>query len=425
MMNNEDKIVVNDNLVLHRVKKSNEFTGIKIVDNKINIFVPQVFRYDKKTFHKDILLFLKSISLAETVNKEFLNKGKNNIKNVWPFESYLWIIKDYIENDFYYNREKTYSNKGGKIEWKKTIKNTPIYSNGNLIYDKFVTSKMSATNDIIAQIYRLCLKQSIEKIGWLFNLNFKVDVQQLISKKEMIHKVKQAINNTYDDVKRIRYNHMLKILKETEGESILSNSYMYGIENYYYVYEKMIDMYFDGIKDNKKNYNPNGYWQLNNKKATIASSLRPDTIVKQNGITYIIDAKMYQYGVTHDIIDLPETQSIQKQISYGDYVMNVLHETDVRNAFILPFNKELVEFKNDPNIIYFNNDELGYIGYAYVDWRKESKYEYVHDKIHTFVIDFNYLLRQYKKDNKKLIGEMCDLFEKITKDEGADEREYN
>lgn len=399
MMNNEDKIVVNDNLVLHRVKKSNEFTGIKIVDNKINIFVPQVFRYDKKTFHKDILLFLKSISLAETVNKEFLNKGKNNIKNVWPFESYLWIIKDYIENGFYYNREKTYSNKGGKIEWKKTIKNTPIYSNGNLIYDKFVTSKMSATNDIIAQIYRLCLKQSIEKVGWLFNLNFKVDIQQLISKKEMIHKVKQAINNTYDDIKRTRYNNMLKILSETEGESILSNSYMYGIENYYYVYEKMIDMYFNGIKEDKKNYNPNGYWKLNNKKAEHASSLRPDTIVKKDNVTYIIDAKMYQYGATHDLKDLPEAQSIQKQITYGDYVMNVLGDKEVRNAFIIPYNKELDEFKSDTNITYFIERELAYIGYAYADWREESQQSFKHDKIHTFLIDFNHLLNQYRMQN--------------------------
>lgn len=406
-MNSEDIVVINDNLRLHQVKQSNEFIGIKIVDNKINIFVPQVFRYDKELFHKDILLFLKSISLAETVTKEYLNKGKVTLKNVWPFESYLWIIKDYIENGFYYNREKVYSNKGGKIDWKRTIKNTPIYSNGNLIYDKFVTSKMSASNDIIAQIYRLCLKQSIDKIGWLFNINFKFDIQQLISKKEMIHKIKQSINSTFDDIKRLRFSHMLNILTETEGESIISKSYIYGIENYYYVYEKMIDMYFDGIKNDKKKYNPNGYWQLNNQSKQLASSLRPDTIVKKNEITYIIDAKMYQFGATHDIKDLPETQSIQKQITYGDYVMNVLHEAEIRNAFILPYNKELEVFKRDSNIYYFNDRELGYIGYAYADWREKSQQSFEHDKIHAFVIDFNHLLHNYKKDNGEGIDLLC------------------
>ena len=45
--------------------------------------------------------------------------------------------------------------------------------------------------------------------------------------------------------------------------------------------------------------------------------------------------------------DLPETQSIQKQITYGDYVFNTLDKSDnskVRNAFILPYNKKLEDF---------------------------------------------------------------------------------
>lgn len=399
MMNKDDTILVNSNLILQKVRKSDEFVGIKIVDKKINIFVPQVFRYDKDTFYKDILLFLKSISLAETIQKEYVKKGKNNLSSIWPFDSYLWIIKDYIENGYYYNREKAFSKKSGKIDWARTIKNTPIYSNGNLIYDEFISYKISASNDVIAQIYRLCLRQSIEKIGWLFNVKIKVDVQQLISKNEMIHRIKQSINNTYDDIKRLRFNHMLKILTETEGETIVSNSYMYGIENYYYVYERMIDIYFDGTKDDKKKYNPNGYWKLNNSAPQHASSLRPDTIVEKDGVTYIIDAKMYQYGATHDVADLPGTQSIQKQITYGDYVMNVLGNKEVRNAFIIPYNKELDAFKNDANIIYFNERKLAYIGYAYADWREQSQQTLEYDKIHTFLIDFNYLLNKYGKQN--------------------------
>lgn len=410
MVHNQKKIIINDNVELFRVEKSNQFVGIKIENNKVEIYVPQVFRYSKENFNKDILLFLKSISLAETVKKEFVKKDNNNLKNIWPVESYLWIIKDYIENGYYFNREKKYSINSGRIDWKRTIKQTPVYSNGNIIYDKLVTSKISPTNDIISQIYRLCLKQSIKKVGFLFDINFNVDIQQLISKKEMIHNIKKALNETYDDIKKLRYNHMLKILNETEGENIISNSYMYGIENYYYVYEKMIDMYFNGIKDNKKNYNPNGYWKLNNKKSERASSLRPDTIVKKDNITYIIDAKMYQYGVTHDLKDLPETQSIQKQITYGDYVMNVLHDSNVRNAFILPYNKEIKEFQNDENIDFFNNRELAYIGYAYADWRENSQQSYEHDKIHTFLIDFNHLLSHYRKDNNSYIDKFCEFF---------------
>ena len=156
-MNKEPKI--------NPVTKSNDFVGIRIEDGEINIYVPQVFRKEQN-YKRDLLLFLKSISLIGNPDKEKLNKGSDDTKDFWPINSYLWMIQDYLENGFYYNREKIYTNSfSGKIEWKKTLKQMPIYSNGNIIYDKLVTSKMMASNDLIAQIYKLCLKQSVDKIG--------------------------------------------------------------------------------------------------------------------------------------------------------------------------------------------------------------------------------------------------------------------
>ncbi len=407
-MNKEPKI--------NPVTKSNDFVGIRIEDGEINIYVPQVFRKETN-YKRDLLLFLKSISLAKTLEKEKLDKGSNNLDNVWPINSYLWIIKDYLENGFYYNREKVYSNSySGKIEWKKTMKQIPIYSDGNIIYDKLVTSKMAASNDLIAQIYKLCLKQSIEKIGWVYNYNLKVDVQQIVSTSEMVATVRKEINNTFDDIKRMRFNHMLKILKTTEGNKVVSNEYTYGIENYYYVFETMVDKLFDGIKESeKKKYNPNGYWQLNNQKPGLASSLRPDTILKKDGATYILDAKMYQYGVTKDVRDLPETQSIQKQITYGDYAYHQLNENKVRNAFILPYNKKLKCFVEDTNTLKYNDGNLAYFGQAYTDWRNtEDQKDY--EKVYAFGIDFNYLLKNYNKPDYVIIDSLCSKIEELIHD---------
>ena len=390
------------------VDKSTDFVGIKLNKDEIEIYVPQVFRKEEN-YKRDLLLFLSSISLAKTVEPEKIKRG-NKESQIWPFDSYLWMIKDYLENGFYYNREKVYSNSySGKIEWKKTLRNLPIYSGGNIIYDKLVTSRMSASNDMIAQIYKLCLKQSINRIGWLYNYNLYVDVQQLVSVTEMISIVCKELLNTFDDIKRIRFNHMLKILKNVDGDNVISSSSTYGIENYYYVFETMVDMLFDGIKDDKKKYNPNGYWKLNNQKEKVASSLRPDTILKRNDATYILDAKMYQYGVTHNTNDLPETQSIQKQITYGDFVYNNIGDKNVRNAFILPYNKELKEFKNDEDVLKYNNGDLAYFGYSRVDWREEFKdYDYVY----AYGIDFNYLLRNYKKVDADMINSLCASIEK-------------
>ena len=395
---------------INYVDKSTDFVGICLNEGNVEINVPQVFRKEEN-YKKDLLLFLNSISLAKTVDKEKINSGTKD-NDIWPFESYLWIIKDYLDNGFYYNREKVYSNSySGKIEWKKTLRNLPIYSGGNIIYDKLVTSRMSASNDMIAQIYKLCLKQSINRIGWLYNYNLYVDVQQLVSVTEMISIVRKELLNTFDDIKRIRFNHMLKILKNVDGDNVISSSSTYGIENYYYVFETMVDMLFDGIKDDKKKYNPNGYWKLNNQKEKVASSLRPDTILKRNDATYILDAKMYQYGVTHNTNDLPETQSIQKQITYGDFVYNNIGDENVRNAFILPYNKELKDFKNDEDVLKYNDGDLAYFGYARVDWREDEKFK-DYDHVYAYGIDFNYLLRNYKKVDTDIIDSLCSSIEK-------------
>lgn len=398
------------------VKFATDFVGIEIKDNSFNIYVPQVFRKedDSKINNKNLLLFLKSLSIAKTMEKERLKSNKDEVGTVWPIDSYLWIIRDFLENGYFYNREKIYSKNQGKIDWKKTLKTTPIISNGNIIYNELITTKMSASNDIIAQIYKLCLKHALNKIGWAFEYNIHVDVVQHKSNNEMIYLIKKEISSTFEDIKRLRFKHMLSILQNVESDNALSNNYSYGIKNYYYVYEQMINIFFKGIKD-KQEYNPNGFWQLNNQKEVKASSLRPDTIYQRNGETFIIDAKFYQYGATHDMKDLPQTDSMQKQITYGDYVSNEFNEKNVRNAFLLPYNKKNQDFIEDRNVERYNDSNLLYIGKAYVSWRsKEEKKP--HDYIYTFLIDFNYLLNHYKEDEKEYIETLCDVINKKLED---------
>lgn len=406
---------MNKDVKIVPVDKSNSFVGIRIDEGIVKVFVPRVFREDED-WKKDIRLFLKSIEIAKIKNTENINKGSNNIDNAWPIDSYLWLINDYLENGLYYNREKKISrSNSGKIEWKRTLQQVPIYSDGNIIYDQLITSKMTPANDMITHIYKLCLRQSVDKIGWLFNYNFHIQIDQLVSIKEMIMRVRKELNETFDDIKRIRFNHMLNILKTTEGDNMLSSHYSYGITNYYYVFETMVDMLFDGIiGDEKKKYDPNGYWQLNGQNRFLASRLRPDTILKRNDKTYILDAKMYQYGATHDRSKLPETQSLQKQITYGDFVSNNLRDKNIRNAFILPYNKLLKSFINDPNAMKYNDSNLVYFGYAYVDWRDDEDFQ-DYDNIYAFGIDFNYLLNNYNKPDYEIINQFCEVIEENIK----------
>lgn len=115
--------------------------------------------------------------------------------------------------------------------------------------------------------------------------------------------------------------------------------------------------------------------------------------------------------------DLPETQSIQKQITYGDYVFNTLDKSDnskVRNAFILPYNKKLENFLNDPNTLKYNDGNLAYFGQAYTDWRNaEDPKDY--EKVYAFGIDFNYLLKNYNKPDYAIIDILCKRIEELIK----------
>ena len=113
--------------------------------------------------------------------------------------------------------------------------------------------------------------------------------------------------------------------------------------------------------------------------------------------------------------DLPETQSIQKQITYGDYVFITLDKSDnskVRNVFILPYNKKLENFLNDPNTLKYNDENLAYFGQAYTDWRNaEDPKDY--EKVCAFGIDFNYLLKNYNKPDYVIIDTLCKKIEKL------------
>jgi len=385
--------------------KSSDFMGIKIKDDHVRIFIPQTLQLsnDPSTRNRELILFLRSLNITKLTEEDIVSGNASGGK--WPFDSYIWMIHDYIENGVYYNHERIYSHdRNGKIDWKKTLRTMPITSNGNVIYNKLVTSKSMPSNDKISEIYKECVNLSIERMGWVFNLNIHLHSNIHLSIQEMVYLVKQQSSSTFDDVKRLRFKHMLNILEGIDDSQHKTNEHTFGITNYYYVFEHMIDVLFHGITgDIKKKYDPSGYWLLNGQNKQQSSNLRPDTIYKnyKTGETYILDAKMYQYGYTKSIKDLPQTSSMQKQITYGDFVHNYVdNNTKIRNIFIRPFRKD--KYINDKNVEFMNDGNLAYIGKAYVNYRDKKDVK-DWDTIYTFMIDFNYLLNYYMKKDKKYI----------------------
>ena len=413
-MNNETKII------LHSVtnEEHNSFVGIRIRNGEIHFHYPESYDLgsaagkntltldsivDKKAFRVDVVNILRTISLAKS-RSTANNSSDTGFSQSEQFAvmSYIWLIRDYLSNGYYRNSEKIYRTNGkGKINWKKTLETQPIVSNGNIIYDKIVVEVRNDCDDVITEAHKWCIFDSVRKIGWLFGINSKsVFVPRATDSviKKYISAIKTELARTFDDIKKMRLNHMLKTLTGVD-DSDRTKEIVYGVDKYHYVYERMVDYVFSNVSDITK-YNPNAQWYLskNQFKPTDASSLRPDTVrlVPKAGteekVAYIIDAKFYRFGTTGSESDLPSTTSIQKQITYGDHIITNLKAVDnidsVRNAFVIPYNKK----KNGLGC----SEDLEYIGYAKANWRSDKL---SHEKVHAFLIDTKHLISTWSQGN--------------------------
>lgn len=384
------------------------FVGLKIIGNQTNFYYPIAydFKEDSATLKSDIVAVLKTISIAKTKKREKAELfTERNSDNDFALSSYLWVINDFLTNGFYINREKVYkTNQNGKVNWKKTLANTPIVSkSNNIIYKDIVVETKSTVDNLLVEIHKYCVKLSIDRIGWLFNLDSSFIVTKPLNKTLYLTTLTKELSHTFDDDKKIRLSHLKNVIQGLD-ENLQGKDFVYGVEKYDYVYERMIDSVF-GNEDVAKFY-PKGQWCLlsPNKKTVDSSNLRPDTVLTNGQDVYILDSKFYRYGVTGDVGHLPETTSIQKQIIYGDFVKSNMSSKykNIYNAFLIPYNKNSNKFNS--------NDTLFYIGYARTDSNSGS---YDHEKVHTFLIDLKFVVNNWNKINH--IDEQLDLINEIQK----------
>lgn len=377
-------------------KIDDSFIGIKFIKNNIHFYYPESYDFDltSKDCRKDILDLLNTISIAKTASLE--NEKAYNTQTYdgeFAILSYLWIIRDYLTNGFYVNKEKIYKrNQKGKVNWKRTISSQPIVSNGNIIYSDIVVETKNELDNVLVEIHKYCVKKSIDFIGWLFNLESKfIKTKPFNSsiKKKYITVLNDELNHTFDDYKKNRLLHMRNVLTGLD-ESNKDENFVYGVDSYYYIFERMIDSIFGNVK-NIKEFNPKAGWYLkqNDFRKISSSELRLDTILLKDNDAFIIDSKFYRFGFTGDVNDLPETTSIQKQITYGEYVRLIKTKYDnVYNAFLLPYNKNKDIFKLE--------DNLQYIGFAKAEWNNNEE---SHQFIHTFLIDLKHVVKVWNKYN--------------------------
>lgn len=387
----------------------NTFVGLKCIDGDISINFPMGYHISEENeeLRKDIILLFSTLAAnTERKDSEMLELGEHFDCVEFPMQSYIYIIRDFFARGYYIEQDASYkATKAGKINWNRTIKTLKPYVQDNEIYylDFITKTNCIKENNLITLIHKYCVYESFEKIGWLYTE--VIPKKPSIVKQEKIFRsvLKEKISNTFNDRDKMLFRHMLAIV-DFKGDKSANKNYIYGTYRFEYVWEKMIDKVF-GI-ENKSDYFPKTTWQIN-EEIYNNSSLEPDTIMIYDGDVYIIDAKYYKYGITNKKWDLPGSTSINKQITYGEYVKNEqrfkkIHGKNMKvyNAFLMPFDSSKSRYSGSSFMVK--------IGEGLSDWKNNFE-EY--QKIQGILIDVKTLMKINVKQDIKKIKELAKLIE--------------
>ncbi|WP_455543522.1 LlaJI family restriction endonuclease [Intestinibacter sp.] len=395
-------------------EEGDRFVGIKVDTNTEGNFIYFPMGYD---LPEDDIELRNDIRNLIQVLTEFSNKNDSllSIKDYtktklveFPINAYKEVIEYYfsIGGRYYIETEKIYATSTrGKVKWGRTIqRHLPLIQSqdgiNSFIYTDYEVVK-STLNDtrLITQINKYCVYEAFKKIGWLYVSYIPEKPGAHPDIKTSIAVVQNKLAKTNDDKKKTLFQAMKDMLEYIDESESKKQAY-FGTYNFEHVWEKMIDSAFG--EKNKSEYFPRSKWLIGSKKDKINRPLMPDTIMIYDDKYYILDAKYYKYGRTNNPNHLPDGSSINKQITYGEYLEKYKKvNTDcLFNAFIMPYNRKENPFGLDSFV--------GNIGEAVGEWRDNKEY---YERIQGIVMDVRHLMYNYSAKPKKEKEELAKCIE--------------
>jgi len=395
--------------------ENNEFVGMQFVDGSPVVSFPRGYRLlnDDESVRKDILRLLATIQKFSDKKEGFSNEGKGREYVSFPLLSYQHIIRDFLAHGYYVEREEQYKEASkGKISWKKTIQQeTPQIDNGNVVYLDFIikTSKINQ-NNLLSKIHEYCVFESFKNIGWLYvSVNTMPRKPQLkLNKKLFLTTLRDAISNTFNTAKKLLFNSMINIIEYADERVNENATARFGTYNFEYIWERMIDFVFG--EENKDIYFPHARWHIINKSGTIveSSALLPDTVMLYDDKIYILDAKYYKYGITGYPNHLPNSSSIQKQITYGEYIDKskqfAFNPNNIYNAFVMPFGKKEED-----------DDNYRFVSVGTADWKEYDESTQNYNYVLGILLDVKHIVTTYSKSSLGEIEIVSNLIEQSLK----------
>lgn len=389
------------------------FVGIKADSDNAMVYFPIGYQLPdtEQDLRQDILHLISVLAeFTDRTDRILAMKKFEAPQSVdFPINAYMEVINYFMEQNGYYteNEPKFKDGDRGKIDWPKTLrrKKPLIQSNGTPAYTEY-TVRVSSPNDknMITQIHKFCVYESFTKLGWLFTPYLPERPTIPRNDKMFLILLREKLANTYNDKDKRLFSSMIAMIEYLD-EKTKEKQFYFGTDRFEYVWEKLIDRVFG--EKNKVDYFPKTRWSLRTGKKRMNAALEPDTIMLHDGKIYVLDAKYYKFGLTGNPGDLPESSSINKQITYGEYIYTQRRfkekygeDVPVYNAFIMPYNANANLFGSSE--VYIN------IGEATGDWKTAGhKYEHVQG----ILVDTRYLMHHYTGKPKNQIMRLAQSIE--------------
>ena len=407
-----------DDITKHCHVNTNEdgdrFVGIKADSDNVMVYFPIGYQLPETDaeIRTDIKHLIQVLSEFTTKEDRLLAVNKFAAPQTvdFPINAYKNVIEYYfsIGGKYYVEVDPTFRTSATvKQDWPRTVRNQiPLVQQrdgiSSFIYTEF-TVRATTPNDTkqITLINRFCVYEAFKKLGWLYVPYMPEQPGPHPDVKTSIAILNAKLGNTNDDKKRNLFQSMKDMLQYMD-EKTSEKQFYFGTDNFDYVWEKLIDRAF-GEKDKEK-YFPRSRWLLDYGKYKEKRPLMPDTIMIYNGKYYILDAKCYKYGWTGIPDHLPNGSSINKQITYGEYLEKYkgVDTNSLFNAFIMPYNMAKNYFKL--------TSVVGNIGEAVGDWRENKKY---YERIQGIVMDTRYLMYHYTGNPVKEKVALADCIEAV------------
>ena len=385
---------IKDHCHVNTNEDGDRFVGIKVDSDNAMVYFP--IGYDLPQTDKEIRQDIKHLIhvLSEFTTKEdrliAVNRFAAPQAVDFPINAFRGVIEYFLGNGYYIETEPSFitSTKGNQ-DWLRTIRQkTPLIQTkdgfSSPIYTSFVVRTQNPNaNKEITRINRFCVFEAFKRLGWLYISSMPEDPGPHPNVKTSIAIVRDKLARTNDDKRKMLFQNMNDMLEYLD-EQTPDKQFYFGTDDFDHVWERLIDRAF-GEQDKDK-YFPRSRWLLDYGKYKEKHPLMPDTIMIYNGKYYVLDAKCYRYGWTGIPDHLPNGSSINKQITYGEYLEKYkgIDADSIFNAFIMPFNKA--------NNCFHIDLPVGVIGEAIGDWRRNNK---PYERIKGIVMDTRYLMYHY------------------------------